>query len=57
MASERAEWTVPQDVPQITRFVPQARARTFFRAKVKPADLAGFSVKSLVALTGIEPVF
>jgi hypothetical protein len=28
-----------------------------FGAKKKPADLAGFSVKWLVALTGIEPVF
>ena len=28
-----------------------------FQTKAKPADLAGFSVKSLVALPGIEPGF
>jgi hypothetical protein len=49
--------TVPQVVPQNSRSVPQTRANGVFGVKEKPADLAGFSVKSLVALPGIEPGF
>ena len=37
-------------------FAVNTRQRPF-PSKEKPADLAGFSVKSLVALPGIEPGF
>jgi hypothetical protein len=38
----------------MTAFLVRVRQRDF-RPKAKPADLAGFGVKYLVALPGIEP--
>jgi hypothetical protein len=36
---------VPQVVPQISRYEELMSVSDIFRAKEKPADLAGFSVK------------
>ena len=47
------KWTVYHG----SRFLPPAPASAHPGPNEKPAVLAGFSVKSLVALTGIEPVF
>jgi len=38
-------------------FFAASTRQQIYRANEKPADLAGFSVKSLVALPGIEPGF
>ena len=38
-------------------FFAASTRQQVFRANEKPVDLAGFSVKSLVALPGIEPGF
>jgi hypothetical protein len=47
---------VPDCVPPHGLFEAIERHDKFW-PKEEPADLAGLSVKSLVALTGIEPVF
>ena len=47
---------VPFFAPRNAVFRAGTRQRDF-RPKAKPAAIAGFSVKSLVALPGIEPGF
>ena len=54
---ERAGWAVYQTVYYLLRELRSESASGVFRAKQSPLKFAGFSVKSLVALPGIEPGF
>jgi hypothetical protein len=56
-AMRRAGSTVYQTVYHGMRYCDQTRVSRIFGPKEKPAEIAGFSGCSLVALTGIEPVF